>query len=630
IDDALRQGAPLLHPEWEEYAHFPDIDRNNNVACRAVIQKGDVDKAFAEADLVVEDVFETQVVHQGYIEPRAGIATVDAGGRIIISASTQNPFNIRATLAKILQLPMNKVRVKATTIGGGFGGKLDCGVEHFTALLAQRTGRPVKLVWSREEEMLAATPRQAARITIKTAVRSDGTITARKASCMLDTGAYAGDGPAIACVSTLMLAGPYRIPNLFLEGVAVYTNKTNMGAYRGPSGPQCCFAVESQMDEIAEKLGRDPLDLRLQNIVHDGDIGPTGQVLKNVGLEEALLRTAEEIGWRRMAPVQPNRGKGIACSWWTTTYGSAAAFVKLNEDGTITLITGATEIGTGAVTAGIAQILAQEMGVSMSDVALVTADTDATPYDFGAQGSRTVFNVGNAVLLAAADCRRQILVAAAERLETSPDRLEIANKRVTHRDDPARHCSLAELAQASLWNGGAIIGRGSFAAPATPYDPSTTPFGHIYPTFNSPTFYAHAAEVEVEPATGEVRIVKYVATHDVGFAINPQYAEGQLQGGAAQGLGQALSEEIVYKSGLVQNPNLTDYKLPTIMDLPDIRAILVEAGSELGPYGAKGVGEPSVIPPGAVVANAIRRATGTRVRTLPITAERLFWAGGEV
>lgn len=626
IEEALAEGAPLVHPEWSSYGAHPSLRRDGNLAAHAQITRGDVEAGFAHADRIFEHTFITHSVHQGYIEPRAGVAWVDSAGRVTVSTSTQNPFNLRATLAKVLELPLNKVRVRSTLIGGGFGGKLDLGCEHFIALLALATGRPVRLIWTREEEMIAAAPRMAARITVKTGVMNDGAIIARQTSVYLNAGAYGGDSCVIASVAALMAAGPYRIDNVDLHGYAVYTNRCNAGAYRGPGGPQTLFGVESQMDIIAGELGIDPLDFRLQNIVHNGDLGPSGQVLQHVGLEAAIKATVEQIGYRERGR-RPGRGMGLACGWWTTTTGSASAYVKLNEDGTIGLITGATEIGTGALQAGVAQILAEEMGVSMSDLVLVTSDTDATPYDFGAQGSRTLYNVGSAARLAAQDCKKQILEFVAAELGCDAAELELVDGRAQLSGDPDRGMTLAEVGLASLWKGGYITGRGSFLATPTEFDDSTV-HGMLYPAFNEPTFYCHAAEVEVDPVTGEVRPLRYVATHDVGRAINPEGINGQTRGGATQGIGYALSEEIVYEGGIVRNPNLTDYKMPTAMDVPNIEALFVEAGSNEGPYGAKGVGEPSVIPAGAVLANAVADATGVRIRRLPLTAERVLGALG--
>ncbi|MGH3004730.1 MAG: xanthine dehydrogenase family protein molybdopterin-binding subunit [Gaiellaceae bacterium] len=623
-EEALAEGAPLLHPGWESYYSHPDLRRQGNVFSHANVCRGDVDAALARADRVFEDRFETQQVHQGYIEPRAGVAWVDAAGQVTVSSSTQNPFNLRAALARVLQLPLNKVRVRSTYIGGGFGGKLDLGCEHFASLLALETGRPVRYVWTREEEMLAAAPRMPATITITTGVMDDGTIVARRTKVVFNAGAYAGDSPVIASVAALMAAGVYRIENVDLHGVAVYTNRANAGAYRGPSGPQTIFAVESHMDVIASALGFDPLEFRLRNIVGEGDLGPSGQVLAHVGLRDAIDAVVERIGYHDRERL-PGRGVGLALCWWTTTTGSASCYVKLNEDGTIGLITGATEIGTGAVQAGVAQILAHEMGVDLADLVLVTSDTDATPYDFGAQGSRTLYNVGNAVRLAADDCKRQMFELVAKEIGCEPGELELADRRVSVRGEADRGMTLAEIGEASLWKGGYITGRGTFLATPTEYDDEAVE-GLLYPAFNEPTFHCHAAEVEVDELTGEVSLLRYVAAQDCGYAVNPEGVRGQIRGGAVQGIGQALGEEIVYEGGYVRNPTLTDYKMPTSMDFPDIEAIVIESGSNEGPYGAKGVGEPSIVPPPAAIANAVAEATGVRVRRLPLTPERVFMA----
>src|SRR5436309_1825074 len=505
VEAALAPGAPLIHEAWPTYTAIPILHREGNVCNRARIVAGDVERGFVEADRVFEHRFRTGMVHQGYTEPRAAVAVWDTSGQVTVWSNTQLPFEIQNTLAEILALPPSKIRVIVPGIGGGFGGKLRVGVEHFAALLARRAGRPVKIVTTCEEELTAAYPRQSTRVELKTGVTRDGRITAKAGRIWFDTGAFAGSGPGVASVATLVLAGPYRIPNLLIEGYAVYTNKTNCGSFRAPSGPQANFAVESQMDMIADALGLDPLDFRLKNIVREGDEGPTGQVLTAVGLEECLRRAAAAIGWADRRSTA-DRGKGLACGWWTTTGGSSGVYVKLNPDGTVALNTGAAEIGTAALT-GAAQVLAEDLGVDLADISVVSADTFATPFDFGAQGSRTAFAVGNACRAAAADLRRQL-------------------------------CALA----------------------------------------------------------------------------------------AAQGLGQALSEEIVYEGGRVLNPNLTDYKMPTTLDLPRVESILVEHPSPVGPYGAKGVGEPPNIEPPAAVANAVAAAVGVRVTTLPITAEKVALA----
>ncbi|MBI2218974.1 MAG: xanthine dehydrogenase family protein molybdopterin-binding subunit [Candidatus Rokubacteria bacterium] len=617
VEAAMAPGAPLLHPDWETYTAIPLLKREGNVCNRARIVAGDVERGFEEADRIFEHRYTTAMVHQGYTEARAALASWDGSGQLTVWSNTQLPFEVQNTLAEILQVPPGKIRVVVTAIGGGFGGKLRVGVEHFAALLAKKAGRPVKILTTTEEELVASYPRQSTVIDLRTGVTKDGRIVAKQGRIVFDTGAFAGSGPGVASVATLVLAGPYRIPNLLIEGLAIYTNKTNCGSYRAPSGPQASFAVESQMDEIADALGLDPLELRLRNIVRDGDEGPTGQVLSSVGLEECLERAAAAIGWGERRPA-PGRGKGIACGWWTTTGGSSGVYVKLNADGSVALSTGAAEIGSAALT-GAAQILAEELGIDVADITLVSADTFATPFDFGAQGSRTAFAVGNACRIAAAEVRRQLFALASRELGVSEDRLALGERHVS---GGGERIALADLARIANQTGGGIIAHGTFIAPPTPYDEKRVE-AHVYPAFHSPSFHAHAVDLSVDPETGDVEIHRYVVAQDVGRAINPTYIEGQIEGGVAQGLGQALSEEIVYRDGRVLNPNLTDYKMPTAVDVPRVESILVEHPSVVGPYGAKGVGEPPNIEPPAAVANAIAAATGVRIRSLPITAEKI-------
>jgi CO/xanthine dehydrogenase Mo-binding subunit len=617
---AMALGAPLVHEDWARYTAIPLLHREGNVCNRARIVAGDVERGFEEADRVFEHRFTTGMVHQGYTEPRAAVASWDTAGAVTVWSNTQLPFEVQNTLAEILELPPSKIRVIVTVIGGGFGGKLRVGVEHFAAFLARRTGRPVKVMTTVEEELTAAYPRQATIIDLKTGVTRDGRIVARRGRIVFDTGAFAGSGPGVASVATLVLAGPYRIPNLLIEGYAVYTNKTNCGSYRAPSGPQANFACESQMDVIADALGVDPLELRLRNIVHDGDEGPTGQALSGVGLEECLRKAAAAIGWEERKPG-PWRGKGIACGWWTTTGGSSGVYVKLHPDGSIALNTGAAEIGSAALT-GAAQILADALGVDVADITIVSADTLATPFDFGAQGSRTTFAVGNACLVAAADLRTQLFRLASAQLGVAEDSLALRERHVV---GDGKRVALADLARLSNQSGGGLIVHGAFVAPPTPHDAKRVE-AHVYPAFHSPSFHAHAVDLSVDPETGDVTLHRYVVAQDVGRAINPTYIEGQIEGGVTQGLGQALSEEIVYRDGRVLNPNLTDYKMPTTLDVPPIESILVEHPSAMGPHGAKGVGEPPNIEPPAAVANAIAVATGVRITSLPITAEKIALA----
>ena len=619
---ALAPGAPLVHEDWAGYTALPILHRNGNVCNRARIVVGDVERGFDEADRVFEHRFTTASVHQGYTEPRAAVAQWDSSGQVTVWSNTQLPFEIQTTLSEILQVSSSKVRVIVPGVGGGFGGKLRVGVEHFAALLARKTGRAVKVMTTTEDELTAAYARQPAIVELKTGVTKDGRITAREGRLWFDTGAFAGSGPGVASVATLMLAGPYRIPNLLLEGFAVYTNKTNFGSFRAPSGPQANFAVESQMDAIADALGIDPLDFRLKNIVHEGEEGPTGQVLSAVGLEECLLKAADAIGWRDRRPAL-GRGKGLACGWWTTTGGSSGVYVKVNPDGTVALNTGAAEIGTAALT-GAAQVLAEDLGVRLADINVVSADTLSTPFDFGAQGSRTAFAVGNACRAAVAELKRQLFALASKHLGVDESALALGEGCVIAAAED-KHATLAELARLSQASGGGLIAHGTFVAPPTAYDAKRVE-GHVYPAFHSPSFHAHAVELSVDAETGEITLHRYVVAQDVGFAMNPKYIEGQIEGGVAQGLGQALSEEIVYERGHVLNANLTDYKMPTALDIPRIESILVQHPSLVGPYGAKGVGEPPNIEPPAAVANAVASAVGIRITSLPITAEKVALA----
>ena len=619
-EQALAVDAPLLHPDWQSYAALPFVAREKNVAGRSRIRHGDVDAAFAKSHRVYEHRFTTPLQHAGYMEPRAATAAWDGNATLTVWSNAQLPFEVQAMLGDILELPASRVRVVVPGIGGGFGGKLRIGVEHFAALLARASDRPVKIVTTSEEELTAAHPRQAAIVTLKTGVAEDGRILAREGRVLIDCGAYAGSGPLVGAVALQVLAGPYRTPNLRLESVAVYTNKVPSGSFRAPSGPMANFAVECQMDMIAEDLGIDPLELRLRNVVHEGDLGPAGEVLKSVSIDECLRQAANAIDWHNRRPA-PGRGKGIACSWWMTTGGSSGVYLKLNPDGSVLLTSGAVELGTGALT-GAAQILAEELALELADVRVAMVDTQNVPYDYGAQGSRTAFSVGNACRSAAESLRQQIFATAAKHLDIPLEGMCLKEKCVVAGN---HRLSLAAIARISQLTGGGLIAHGTTISPPNAHDPKRVE-NHPLPAWNTPSFHAHAAEVSIDPETGEITINRYVVAQDVGYAINPTYIEGQIEGGVSQGLGQALSEEIVYENGRVLNASLTDYKMPTSLDMPSVESILIECPSQQGPYGAKGVGEPPCIEPPATIANAIAAATGVWIRSLPITAEKILLA----
>lgn len=620
MEEALKPGAPLVHEGWSDYQALPVFDREENISGRSSMAVGDVESGFAEAYRVYEHRFTTQHVHPGYTEPRTAIASWDGNGDVSVWCNTQLPFDMKNLLAEVLDLPASKVRVVVPGIGGGFGGKLRVGVEHFAAWLARKSKRPVKIVTTSEEELTDAYPRQPTVIMLKTGVSKDGLLIAREARVLLDCGAYANSGPATAAIALQIVAGPYRTPHFSYESVAVYTNKGSTGSFRAPAGPMGNFAVESQIDLIADDLGIDPLELRLRNVYREGDKGPAGDTLTSVSIEESLRRAADAIGWKDRKPG-PGRGKGLACSWWLTTGGSSGVYVKINPDGTVTVVSGAVELGTAAMT-GAAQILAEELGVDLTDINATDVDTHLSPYDYGAQGSRTAFSVGNACIAAATDLRRQIGELVAPLWNVAPESIRLEDKSVVSGNN---RLSLAEVAGLSQRTGGGLISHGTSIQPMPVFDPTRVK-NHPLPAWTSHSFHTHAVDLSVDGVTGEVSINRYVVAQDVGFAINPTYIEGQIEGGVAQGIGQALSEEIVYDGGRVVNANLTDYKMPTMMDMPRIECILIEKPSVNGPYGAKGVGEPPCIQPPAAIANAIAAATGVRIQSLPITAEKIALA----
>jgi CO/xanthine dehydrogenase Mo-binding subunit len=610
----------LIHPDWESFKAVPYVSRQGNITGQSRMTTGDVEAGFRQAYRIYEHRFSTAHIHPGYTEPRAAVADWDANGNLTVWSNTQLPFDMQVTLSEILDLPTARIRVLVPGIGGGFGGKLRIGTEHYAALLARKTRRPVRVICTSEDELTAANPRQPTVTILKTGVDKDGRIVARQGRILVDCGAYSGSGPGTAAIALQILVGPYRTPNLLLEGVSVYTNSVPSGSMRSPSGPMANFAVESQMDVIAADLDIDPLEIRLRNIVREGDIGPSGEVLRSVSIEECLRRAAAAIGWHD-TPRKPGRGKGIACGWWLTTGGSSGVYAKIDPDGSATIVSGAVEIGTGAIT-GAAQVLAEELTLDLADVHVTAVDTQVAPFDYGAQGSRTAFSVGNACVAAAADLRRQLFALASQQLGVPVEAMRLENKHVVA---GKKSISIAELARNARVAAGGLIAHGTSIVPAPSYDPARVE-NHPMPSWNAHSFHAHAVDLSVDEQTGAVSIHRYVVAQDVGFAINPTYIEGQIEGGVAQGIGQSLSEEIAYKDGKVLNANLTDYKMPTALDVPDIETIIVESPSTTGPYGAKGVGEPPCIEPPACIANGIANAAGCRLQSLPMTAESIVRA----
>lgn len=510
-------------------------------------------------------------------------------------------------------------------VGGGFGSKERLIAEAISVALAMKVkGKPVKVVFSREEEFTSDTVKHPAIIRIKTGVKKDGTLLAREVELFWDTGAYGHYGPLVCRNGSYPSGSPYQIPHLKIDGYCVYTNKPIGGAFRGFGAPQAAWAYESQMDIIAEKLGLDPLEIRLRNGFEEGSISMTGQVLQSVGLKECLRRVAAALAWDKASTAE-GYGKGIACIHRdTVSPAGSTAFIKVGEDGSVEILTSTVELGQGSDTV-LAQIVAEELAVPLSVISVSKADTDYTPYDRSTTASRSTFHMGNAVRAAAKDAKRKLLEIASNMLEIPPEELELRDGRVFAKGNPEVSVSLSQ-AIASRWGKreGTVIGAGEYLTKeGTPLHPETGQGS------NPSVFWMYAAqgaEVKVDHETGKVDVLRLVAAHDVGKAINPLLCEQQIEGSLVMGLGGALLEEMVLENGKTQNSSFLDYKIPTASDVPEMQAIIVEVPHRGGPFGAKGLGEPALAPTAAAIGNALYNAIGVRIRDLPITPEKLLKA----
>ena len=587
-----------------------------NVADKAHIHAGDIAAGWREAEVVVERTYRTSQVHQSYMEPQSITVVPDKTGRnMTIWPSSQGMFAVRSDVSTALDIPERQIRVESVPIGGAFGGKFGL-IEPLAAAAAYTARKPVRLVYTRSEDLLAGNPAPATVFTVKMGAKRDGTLVALEARIIFDSGAYPGAG---VFLGGLLLGSSYRCPNMDFRGYEVLTNTVSVGAYRAPGAPQATFALESSVDELCRALEMDPAQFRLKNALKEGDSTLDHRKWPRIGLLECIEKASQHPLWaqREQQKTVPDElkgwkiGIGMASGGWPGGTEPAAAACRLENDGSLTVIVGSVDL-TGSDTS-MALIAAEGLGMPTSSVNVAHDNTDTMPYAGGTGGSKTTYTVGAAVLRAAQDARQQILDIAAEMLEAAPADLQIEGDKVVVRGAPTRSVTLASIAGASMQFAGKyapIYGRGRSAN-----------------RFSSPMFAAHVAKVAVDPETGEVRVLDYVAAQDVGFAINPAEVEGQIEGGVTQGLGWALFEGLVYdENGQALTTSLMDYALPHSYDVPNITPILVYIPSDLGPFGSKGVGEPPVVPVGATIANAVRDAVGARVTQLPITAERLFQA----
>jgi CO/xanthine dehydrogenase Mo-binding subunit len=610
----------------------PDAPRvqegRDNLVIRYEVEQGSVEAGFAEADIIVENTYRVPFVDHAYLEPESGVAWIDEHGVITIRVSTQVIEHFRG-IAEVLNLPQNRVRVIGTFVGGGFGGKEDITVETFLALLTQKAGRPVKLTYTREESICCHSKRHPYVLEYKTGAKRDGRLTALKARIVSDAGAYVYLSPWVLLYSMVTATGPYRIPHVRVDGCTVLTNNIFTSANRGFGAPQVCFAYESQMDEIAHRLGLDPLAVRKLNFLRKGEAMATGQVLEH---EAAVSETAEKalaaLGEKSPPKGKVKFGRGLASGMMS--YGrmvflhdTSRSFVSLDLDGSATVRAGVQDIGGGQASS-LCQIAAEVLGVRLEDVKIYIADTALTPLAGTTTATRQLYMSGNATLLAAREVRKTLLKKAGEILETEPDLLDLADRKVIRKGNSRETgLRLPELVKACASDGLPLYHVGLFKAPFRNLTQFVRIEGQVFPDF---TFGSHAVEVAVDEDTGAVNVRKLAACYDVGRAINPLSVEGQIEGGAVYALGYALSEEVVIREGKIQTPSFAEYLIPTSLDAPEITTLVLESGDGVGPFGAKGVGEPSVNSVAPAVANAVYDAVGVRIRDLPITAEKVFKA----
>lgn len=608
---AMEDGSPRVHDE-------------GNVLVNWHIGRGDAEFGLARADVVVEGEYVTQHVEHAYLEPETGVAWVE-GDVVTIRASTQ-VIEHSVTIARMLGLPSNKVRVIAAYMGGGFGGKEDMTVEPFLALLTWATRRPVRMIWDRQESLAASTKRHPMVMRYKTGATSEGRLTGQQVEIIGDAGAYPYLSPRIVFAAAVVACGPYGVPDVDIRSTAVFTNNVPTSAFRGFGAMQVTFAYESQMDRLAEALHIDPVELRRRNFLSKGDVIPTGETLQTtVAVGETLDRALARLG-DPPAPSAPHKvvGRGFGCNM--QPYGrtiwfrdKASAWLTLQADGSLLIRSGVTDLGAGQA-ASLCQIAAEVLGVALDNVSVYIGDTALTPEAGGTYATRQLYMSGNATLAAARELRQRLDPVAARLLGCAVTDLDYVDGRVRAHGGESPTLGLAELVSECVRNGVEPSVLTVWHADVGTFDPVAGQ-GDTFPDY---TYGTHATDVEVDTDTGEVKVLRYVAVHDVGRAINPMRVEGQIQGGAMQGIGYALSEEIVLDEGVNQSTLFADYLIPNASDYPDIEAEIVESGEGRGPFGARGIGEPPIGPAAPALANAITNAIGARPLRLPMTPERVL------
>jgi CO/xanthine dehydrogenase Mo-binding subunit len=604
VERAMAPGAPILHEDMVTQARPPvEATGPTNIAGRLQLTRGNVEQGFADADLIVEREFRTPTSHQGYIEPHACVARVNEDGRITIWTSTQGPFLVRDATALILGLDAANIKVTPSEIGGGFGGKIPVYLEPLAVVMARTTQRPVKMVMTRDEVFRASGPTSATLIRLKMGAKRDGMIVAASASLYYEAGAYRGSpsGAGAMC----MLA-PYTVPNFLIDAYDVVVNKPKVAAYRAPGSPMAALATESVIDEIARTLGIDPVEIRLKNAVTEGNLAPYGPPYGPIGFTAVLEAVRQSDHWR--SPVPAGVGRGLACGFWFNAGMSSSATVTLGVDGSASVITGNPDIG--GTRAAQALMVAEELGVPVDRVRPIVADTDTAGFTEITAGSRVCYATGMAVIEASRQVREQLRARAAKiwNVPVEETRWEQGAVVAVTPTAERQRLTVPEIAAKIAKTGGPIIGSAS-----------------VNPPMAGPAFAAHICDLAVDRDTGCSRVVRYTAVQDAGKAVHPSYVEGQMQGGASQGIGWALNEEYIYSAaGVMENAGFLDYRMPVASDLPMIDTIIVEVAHPGHPYGVRGVGEVPIVPPLAAVANAMSDATGVRFTDLPLSPPRVL------
>jgi len=606
---AIQPEAPVLHPDFASYVGRVEAPQEHpNMTAHATWKKGDVEQGFAEADVVFEHTFRTQRQHQGYIEPHACVVKLEDDGHVLVWVNSKMPFQVRKQMADGLDLPEEMIRLNAAFIGGDFGGKGGFMDTHVAYWLARETGRPIRMVMTYTEELTAGNPRHPAAMTFKTGVKRDGTIVARHARLVFDSGAYAGFKPARGVSYGPRCLGPYKIQHARIDSYMVYTNQVPCGSMRSPGDPQSIFASESDIDLVARKLGMDPYEFRKKNLVQDGDESPLGKRWQNIMATRTLEAAIRESGYLQPKPAVAGKKIGRGVAMWERHIGAGTSVSKVvvDPDGSVTLYTSLRDTGSGFYTI-LRQIIGQELGVPYNTIGLQTWSTDDTAFDTGVGGSRVTNVGGNATYGATQAVKEKLIALAANAYGWPADAIIFKEQQVMVAGQTP--VSLATLVSQS---GAAVEAEYTYKAAS---DDSMT------------VFCAQVAEVEIDAETGEVKLKRFTTAHDVGAILNPIAHQGQIEGGVMQGIGQALLEEVQIQDGVVANPSLGEYKLPTTRDIPELHTVLVH-GDDTGPspYGGKAIGEQPISAVAPAIANAVLDATGVSIANLPITSEKVYRA----